>query len=250
MKFKNLQAPPQTFEIELTFEQLTLHSNDLCTVIGYPPGESPPHIVHAVDQVLEQAPSLVQIRGGYRLFDDLQRDDDHIHCRIGGVEFEVGKIISTQLRKATAALLFVCTIGDGLENYARSLMQGGDYVTGFVADMIASEAVEAAMDVIQNDLEEKYQQQGLRLTNRYSPGYCGWHVSEQQKLFSLLPPQFCGITLTPSSLMVPIKSVSGVIGAGAEVRKVDYTCRFCDMKECVYRRKYEKAAVRTEKTLP
>jgi hypothetical protein len=24
--------------------------------------------------------------------------------------------------------------------------------------------------------------QGWLITNRYSPGYCGWHVSEQQKL--------------------------------------------------------------------
>ena len=28
---------------------------------------------------------------------------------------------------------------------------------------------------------------GLRITNRYSPGYCDWRVSEQQSLFRLLP---------------------------------------------------------------
>lgn len=239
---KALDNPPQTFEFALSFDQLVLNPENLVTVMGYPAGECPPHIYESIDQVLEQAKDLVQIRGGCRLIDDLERCDDHLHYRIGGVEFTIGKIISVQLRKASSAALFVCTIGAGLENYARQLMKEGDYVTGFVADIMASETVELSMDFIQNALEDDFKSKGLRLTNRYSPGYCGWHVSEQQKLFSLLPPGFCGISLTESSLMVPIKSVSGVIGIGADVRKVDYTCRFCDMKECVYRRRFEKAA--------
>jgi hypothetical protein len=46
----------------------------------------------------------------------------------------------------------------------------------------------------------------------------------------------CGVRLTDSSLMVPIKSVSGIIGIGEKVRKLDYTCGLCDFKQC-YKRK-------------
>ena len=70
-----------------------------------------------------------------------------------------------------------------------------------------------------------------------SPGYCGWHVSEQQLLFPLFEGQTCGVRLTDSSLMVPIKSVSGIIGLGKEVRRLDYTCGLCDFKQCYKRRK-------------
>lgn len=74
-------------------------------------------------------------------------------------------------------------------------------------------------------------------TNRFSPGYCGWHVSEQHKLFSLFPaPEPCGVRLTPSALMMPIKSVSGIIGLGSHVRRMDYTCGLCDYLQC-YKRK-------------
>ena len=46
----------------------------------------------------------------------------------------------------------------------------------------------------------------------------------------------CGVSLTESSLMVPIKSVSGIIGLGPQVRHLDYTCGLCDFKQC-YKRK-------------
>jgi hypothetical protein len=241
MIIRTLDNPSQTYECELSFEQLVLNPENLVTVMGYPAGECPPHVFESIDQVLERAGELCRIRGGYRLVEDLERLEDKIHYRIGNVEFSLGKIISVQLRKASSAALFVCTIGAGLENWASELMRDGDYVTGFVADMIASETVELAMDQIQNELEKTLLAMGRHITNRYSPGYCGWHVSEQHKLFSLLPPEFCGISLRPSSLMTPIKSVSGIIGIGEQVRKVDYTCRFCDMKDCVYRRRKEKA---------
>ena len=57
------------------------------------------------------------------------------------------------------------------------------------------------------------------------------------KLFPLFPSaEPCGIRLTDSSLMLPIKSVSGVIGLGDGVRKLEYTCGLCTYDKC-YRRK-------------
>ena len=91
--------------------------------------------------------------------------------------------------------------------------------------------------LMQNDLEEQMSKEGKKITNRFSPGYCGWNVSEQHKLFSLLPGNFCGIRLTESALMDPVKSVSGIIGIGPDVRRMPYTCSLCDMKNCIYRRK-------------
>ena len=55
-------------------------------------------------------------------------------------------------------------------------------------------------------LERYVAPEGLRITNSYSPGYCGWNVSEQHALFSLLPEGFCGVRLCESGLMLPIKS--------------------------------------------
>ena len=66
----------------------------------------------------------------------------------------------------------------------------------------------------------------------YSPGYCGWHVSQQQLLFSMLPPSPCGVRLNDSSLMYPIKSVSGIIAVGSRVKKQKYGCELCGKVDC------------------
>jgi hypothetical protein len=37
--------------------------------------------------------------------------------------------------------------------------------------------------------------------------------------------------------MLPIKSVSGIIGLGPSVRRLDYTCGLCTFQKCYKRRK-------------
>jgi cobalamin-dependent methionine synthase I len=60
-------------------------------------------------------------------------------------------------------------------------------------------------------------------------------VSEQQKLFSFFPENFAGISLSDSSLMNPIKSVSGIAGIGTAVKYLGYACDDCTQADCVFR---------------
>ena len=116
-------------------------------------------------------------------------------------------------------------------------VKGGDMVRLFVADAIGSVIAERTADCMQTEVAAYIASRGYKNTNRFSPGYCGWHVSEQRRLFSLFPQSApCGVTLTDSCLMIPIKSVSGVIGIGSSVRCLDYSCGLCDMKQCYKRR--------------
>ena len=119
-------------------------------------------------------------------------------------------------------------------------MKERDFLKGYIYDVIGSEIVEAAADLMQADLEKTIVASGGKITNRYSPGYCGWDVDEQHKLFQLVPGNFCGIKLTASALMDPVKSISGIIGIGKNVRNNPYTCRMCNQKDCLYRNVREK----------
>jgi len=223
-------------ELSLLFDELEHDRAEIMSILGHAEGESADYSRNMIDQVISESGVRCTIHGGYRFFGDIKRHDDKIHYRINDIEFAIGKTISSQLRKAESIVLFVCTIGAGLEEWAQRLMNEGDFFKAYIIDVVASQTVELAMEKIQDYLEQEQRAHGLRITNRYSPGYCGWHVSEQHKLFSLLPKNFCSISLTTSSLMLPIKSVSGIIGVGANVSRLDYSCRLCDMRDCVYRR--------------
>jgi len=165
-------------------------------------------------------------------------------------KFNPGKIIMSQLKGSEALCYFVATAGQEFEDFQQRLMQEGDMVRVYLANEIGSLIAEKTADRMEELLQEQLAPKGLCRTNRFSPGYCGWHVSEQPILFELFSekenalesnrtPTPCGIKLTDSCLMIPIKSVSGVIGIGHNVKKRDYTCHFCGLDSC-YKRKAKK----------
>jgi hypothetical protein len=88
---------------------------------------------------------------------------------------------------------------------------------------------------VHKEIKRDMETDGLKITNRYSPGYCGWPVSDQQILFALMGQNICDIRLSESSLMMPVKSVSGIIGAGMHVKSKGYSCAACDTEYCLYR---------------
>ena len=151
-------------------------------------------------------------------------------------DFDMGKIILRQLRGSEAYTLFICTSGIEFEAYQQRLTDEGDMVRVFIADALGSVIAEKCADQMEVHLQESIDKLGWHHTNRFSPGYCGWHVSQQQLLFPLFQWHTCGVHLTDSSLMLPIKSVSGIIGLGKEVRKLEYTCGLCNFEKCYKRR--------------
>lgn len=158
--------------------------------------------------------------------------------------FQMGHIIERQLRGSEAYALFVCTAGLAFEQFQQQLKRENDMVRVFIADALGSVIAEKCADRMEETLQQSIDKLGWHHTNRFSPGYCGWHVSQQQLLFPLFEGNTCGVHLTDSSLMMPIKSVSGIIGIGPDVRHMDYSCGLCDFTQC-YKRRLKNSKNRT-----
>ncbi|MDL2243344.1 hypothetical protein LJB84_00665, partial [Bacteroidales bacterium OttesenSCG-928-J19] len=177
-----------------------------------------------------------EIVGGYRVkpIEELQVKTGHIF--VEGKELIVGRQICGYMKEAASLALFVCTAGKRFSQLTDAYNQQGELLDAFVVDAIGSLTVENAMNLIQDRLEEEMLLSGEKITNRYSPGYCNWPLVGQQVLFDLLGENPVGVSLTPSSLMLPIKSVSGIIGIGQAVKKREYGCKICENKDCTYRK--------------
>jgi len=219
----------------LRFCELSIDPRSIAPMLGYE-NTLPDDILAIVEEVMDEIAGRFDICGGYQIFDNVTFIMDEYIIRFAETDFAVNKIVYQQLKKSEHIAVFVCTAGNGVSYWSRQIMSA-EPLKGYIADILGSVVVEAAIDAIQKKLEEEMKQAGLKITNRYSPGYCGWHTGEQHKLFGLLPDNICGIQLTESALMLPVKSVSGFIGIGANVRFNSYTCRICDAKFCVYRKK-------------
>lgn len=132
--------------------------------------------------------------------------------------------------RASSLALFVATIGADASAEIPALFARGDPALGYTLDVIASEAATRLADLLAERFREsRPAPHGLDAVLPYSPGYCGWHVSGQRRLFEHLHPDTIGITLTGSFLMQPLKSVSGVLVAGAPgAHRFKPTYAFCD----------------------
>lgn len=138
-------------------------------------------------------------------------------------------------------------VGLDLEDYCRSLEAAGDIARAFFADIIGSAIAESTGALLYDEVVKLCGDMGMQMSNTYCPGNCGWDVMDQHALFKLLPPEPCGIELTESGLMVPVKSISGIIGAGREMKKSPSRCAICKRKNCHMRKYNSMVAARNRK---
>ena len=216
-------------------DQIRIDRRILARLLGYSGGNLPEPYPELIEHELGFLSDCDDISGGYRTMEGVAIDLKNGILNTGDGVFKVGHTIAGFLKGSESLAFFFCTAGRKISERSDQLMKEGQVLEGYICDVLGSLAVEAAMDVMAGELREEAEQSGLRMTNRYSPGYCGWQVSEQHKLFELFPPGFSPVTLTPSALMVPVKSVSGVIGLGKTVKYRKYLCDACNSQNCIYR---------------
>ena len=145
--------------------------------------------------------------------------------------------------RAERLALFAVTLGAVVCQRITSLFDARDFALASMLDAAASEAADRAAEAVEKIAfaaagaaagnvagDRGNGDDGSRsIALRYSPGYCGWHVSGQKALFANLGPEEIDITLRESFLMEPLKSVSGVIVAGpVSIHEFADDYYFCD----------------------
>jgi len=155
----------------------------------------------------------------------------------GPIVFE-SQVIARLLEKCHKAAVLVATIGNRLEEMAGWLAEDGLILQATVLDAIGSVAVESVADFVQSRIWELASDQGLVISPRFSPGYCDWDIRQQEILFQAVNADSVGVHLTEGCLMIPRKSISGIIGIGPTNSGVEHynPCRTCDRHDCCGRR--------------
>ncbi len=215
--------------------QIDLHPGDIMSLLGDEFGVVDSYTENLIDKLITECRKCMSPQGSFIRVKALKTETSG-QISIQGSSFQTGRTLKKMLVGSEDYVFLMATSGPGPETLARELMERGEFLEGYIADMVASALVESVVNQVQDHIKQLASQSGLKITNRYSPGYCKWDVSEQQKLFKLFPENGCGITLSDSSLMTPIKSISAILGIGSSVVYQEYTCQICSLKECLYRK--------------
>jgi hypothetical protein len=164
------------------------------------------------------------------------RSDDTI--RIDGITF-TSRMLRRKLDVVERVFPYIATCGHEMDGVA---LPAGDVLVQFWWDAIKAELLSAARAHLLAHLTDRFR---LGQTARMSPGSGDvevWPIEQQRLLFALLGgvTPFIGVSLTETCLMIPNKTVSGLLFPTKE----DFqTCQVCHRNPCPNRRAPFDAAV-------
>jgi hypothetical protein len=216
---------------------IEIDKEQVCRYIGYENGQTlSARISSLVDEYAEHAHGLINASYSY-VIKDVEWARGSVAFIEGSISFK-SRIIAKLLGRCTRVAIFLVTIGKYLEETSFQLAKDGLVLQATVLDAIGSVAVEKVAGFAQARIKEIVKAQGHVTSRRFSPGYCDWKIRQQQMVFSALTGNTMGVRLTGECLMIPQKSISGIVGIGssdADLENYD-PCKTCRKKDCPGRR--------------
>jgi hypothetical protein len=156
-------------------------------------------------------------------------------------------------------MLVAVSAGSACEDYARRLWEDSKPDEYFFLEMFGSAVVEHLMATMSGRICDLAEPNGFMAVPHYSPGYTGWDIADQNKLFDLIgrglrQPFPERLEVMASGMLRPKKSLLAVVGlASNNPRGADYArvvpCENCAFSPCNYRRlPYRHAAISPDKS--
>lgn len=154
---------------------------------------------------------------------------------IGGV-----RLTSVDLHRhlcgCTEAAVFTATLGAGVDALMRrcSVEEMSRAVTVSAA---ASALIEDWCDEATAPVIGEQRAKGLAARPRFSAGYGDFPLRYQGDMLTLSDARRIGVALTESSMLVPIKTVTAIIGFGeSDGKSAANRCQACRKTDCPYRK--------------
>lgn len=154
---------------------------------------------------------------------------DKENAIIDGVVFS-GPLIAEKLTDVHRIFPYTATCGKELAEWAESQ---GDPLLRYYADMLNQSAAGLMAAKVLSEVKERT---GINKLASLNPGSLpAWPVTQQKQLFKLLGEgaDRIGVSLTESCLMIPVKSVSGMLFASSSEW---FNCMRCARVNCPGRR--------------
>ena len=177
----------------------------------------------SLDELIALARGLIKPRAIYEVAYIGAKGEGTVD--VAGATFE-SHILRKNLAGANKVFPYIITVGSELERVASAQ---GDLLKQYYLEEMANMALESAAGWLGGQLEARYGVTGLA---NMSPGSLeDWPITEQTKLFSIFgdTERLIGVRLTDSMLMLPRKSISGILFPSEEGF---VACQLCERERC------------------
>jgi len=176
-----------------------------------------------IEGLIEKAKICSKPKAAYKLCYIDEKSDDAVV--VEGLQLK-SNVLRKNLDPVERLFPYVVTLGSGLEEAVKEI---DDPLAKYYLDVIGNVALNAVRKQLHNHLCKKFV---LKKISFMSPGSLQeWPIEEQGQLFELLADVegAIGVRLTPSFLMIPTKSVSGIY---FQTKVSFFNCQLCQRGKC------------------
>lgn len=182
-------------------------------------------MIALIDEAIEEVKKYSNFKAIHIIdeFDEVQNDLVHYHLNLDMPQFKA------YFKGAHHCILIACTLGLTLERRFHYL-ENVEPTKMLIMDGVASVYLEELCDQYQESLPYKIE------TYRFCPGYQGTPLSLNREIATILDIyKNLGIDLTKHDIMIPQKSMIGLIGIGSKAKVTCGNCVF--LHDCIFRKK-------------
>lgn len=203
-------------------------------LLGIPEEKITPAILGRIGEQYRRIQETSVPRSIFAIFDIEVHDSEVLFDDAFSIR---GRGLASVCRECKKAALIAATLGSGIDVLLRR-SQTEDMSDAVILDACASAEIEKVTDLAEREVISKISP-GEHLTMRYSPGYGDVPPEESHKIiFALSADRRIGLKLTETGMLVPIKSVTAVIGISERIADRKRDCSFCSMREsCAYKKR-------------
>lgn len=187
-----------------------------------------------IEEAIGKATRLARPKGVYTIREVFSIEDGKL-CLAKGEGFSLSRQVTYGLYGSKRLAVFVLTIGDKLEKETGRLLKEGRSSEAVCLDAAGSVIAEETRRTMASHIQAKETSSNESLSLPYSPGYCGFGMGQQKGIFAMVDSFRIKLSLTESCLMLPRKSISGLIGIGKFGKRPPNPCLICK-RECKERR--------------
>lgn len=195
--------------VTLDKNELVISERESLRYLGYGNKEADGNVDAMIKRALKEVGDVLSLKACYDRFPIKFGADSRIE--IGQMTF-----FSSDLKKNLCdcheAFVFVATIGFGADRLIRKYsLISPSYTVAVQA--VGTAAIEEWCDILCERFADEADADNLTLRPRFSPGYGDLSLNVQKDIFRILDcERKIGVSLTESLMMLPVKSVSAVVG--------------------------------------
>ena len=221
--------------------EIKLDKSEVLRYMGHRGRNVSPSIESIVEECMEEIVRLSRYRYVYKIVDvkiGFYKGESCIELEGANVRL-TGNDIYEHLRGCKKCALMAATLGIEVDSAIR-VAQSADMLKALALDACAADMIEKVCDIAESEIRLKAEAENCGINFRFSPGYGDLPMSAQKSVLGALDAgRKIGLTLTDTSLMIPGKSVTAIVGFTREYKKpkLKSGCEICSMRDSCKLRK-------------